>query len=174
MSQILGVTLPDRIEPAYFKRLVKMILKAGTQTEFFNNFDRDEHEQRYAKGASIHREWLAKAKSTQRFPTPERWGVSYWEGYGVPISEAQGALLAENLSAVYAYEKAISQTANDNPSLNTEKHDSDWIDLQQLVYLSKPDMHLLTDDAEIKRRASASKQSDRILILSEFIRDLGL
>jgi hypothetical protein len=175
ISQILGVTVPDRIEPTYFRRHVKAMLKAGTQAEFFKTFEHDKHEQRHAMGVSIYREWLTKAKSSQyRFPTPERWGVSFWEVYGVPISEAQGALLAENLSALYAYQKAAFEIADANPNLNTQKRDSDWSDAQQLVYLSEPDMHLLTDDAELKQRASASKQSDRILILSDFIRDMGL
>jgi hypothetical protein len=154
---------------------VKAILKVTTQAEFFRAFDHQKHERRHGAFVSGYREWLGKAKSNQYlFPTPERWAIQFAEMSDIQISEEQGALLAEGLSALYVYEKAVFEMARANPTLNVEKRDSDWIDAQQLAYLSEPDMHLLTDDAKLKQRASASKQSDRILFLTDLIRDMSL
>ena len=176
MKRILGVSIPgsSNIE-AWFKRQVKSILKADTQAEFFRTFDHEAHKKRHLEGLALHRQWFTLAKSSQYgFPTPERWGVNWWKDYGVPINEQQGVFLAERLTALYAYQKASFEAADGNRGLNVEKRDGDWIDAQQLVYLCEPDMHLLTDDSAIRDKAAASEQSRRILILSEFMKDLGI
>jgi hypothetical protein len=103
-------------------------------------------------------------------------GVKYWSnyvGFETPISEAQGAKLAQGLTALYSYEKSVFEMADGNQRLNTQKRNSDWVDAQQLVYLCVPDMHLLTDDKTLKERASASPQGDRILILPDVMNGLG-
>jgi hypothetical protein len=175
MAQILGVTVADRVEPSYFKRSVKAILRAGTQQEFFNSFDHQKHERRMKMCTPIYRAWLTEAKSKQYvFPMPERWAIQFAASHGIQIGEEQSALLAKGLSALYVYERTIFEIADANQSLDTAKRDSDWIDAQQLVYLSEPDMHLLTDDRGLKERASASNQSDRILFLPDFVREMDL
>jgi hypothetical protein len=54
-----------------------------------------------------------------------------------------------------------------------EKRKGDWVDGQQLIYLSDPDVHLVTGDGKIKERAKASEQSTRIFNLAEFAKDMG-
>lgn len=58
-------------------------------------------------------------------------------------------------------------------TLNVKKRAGDWVDAQQLIYLSDSKVHFVTADNFIKEWASASKQSDRIFNLSEFIKHMG-
>jgi hypothetical protein len=172
MNRILGIPNANRDES---KRYVKAVLKARSQAEFFKGFDPHKFERVFNEDASHYSKWLENAKSGKYgFPTPQAWGATYWsnyEGFNA-ISQEQATKLAEGLTALYSYEKAVFGIADGNESLNTEKRKSDWVDAQQLVYLCVPDMHLLTDDRKLKERASTSTQSDRILILPDLMKDL--
>lgn len=45
------------------------------------------------------------------------------------------------------------------------KNASDWVDMQFLYYLADPKMHIVTNDANVKRRCRRSKQSDRVVVI---------
>jgi hypothetical protein len=47
------------------------------------------------------------------------------------------------------------------------KHDSDWLDLQQLYYLAEPSIFLVTFDSKIKLRTANSRQIGQILDFEE-------
>ena len=174
MRRILGIPNANIDES---RQYVKAILKAGSQAEVFKVFNPQKLATVFGEGVSQYAWWLENAKSHQHpFPSPEEWGVRWWsnyEGFKGPISEEQGASLGKGLTALYAYQKATFEKAQANPNLKVEKRLGDRVDLQQLVYLLEPDMHFLTDDKDIKIRASASEQSQRILMLSELMTTFG-
>ena len=103
------------------------------------------------------------------FPPPELWAALVAKNMKVTLSDAQCRKLGTAISAAYDYQKESFREAKAAAkNYNVTKHDGDWNDNQQLYYLCDPSMHLLTDDAGIKRKCASSPQCDRVLLFKEF------
>ena len=92
---------------------------------------------------------------------------------GQTVNQQQATTLANQLDAAYEYDLALCNTVTKG-SYNFDKHDGDWMDWQQLFYLSDPDIFLLTDDQNLQRRVGKSNQKDRVVDLREFLKQQGL
>jgi len=57
---------------------------------------------------------------------------------------------------------------------NTQKNETDWMDMNQLFYLADSSVYFLTDDERIRKRCDDSPQAVRIELLEEFLSREGL
>lgn len=71
--------------------------------------------------------------------------------------------LATALDAAYRFDSALWKLASES-KYDFEKHASDWIDVQQLYYLSDTRMNIVTRDVNYNVRTLGSTQADRILV----------
>ncbi len=184
MKHALGVGAPAKFGADHFRHMTKVVLVADNRTELFETgvkigkydvtFNNAINEEQHEEGMASHRKWMEDIMAGQyQYPPPDRLGIGFAKGLGVDIDSAQGTKLAEGISAYFAYQKSLFDHANSGQKVNLEKRKGDWVDSQQLIYLSDPDMRLLTGDGKIKERAKASEQSKRIFSLSEFTKDMG-
>jgi hypothetical protein len=184
MKHALGLDVPAKFPGAHFKQMTKGVLKANNRTELFETgvkigkydvtFNNAINEEQHEEGMASHRTWMEDIMTGQyQYPPPDRLGIGFATGLGVDIDSATGAKLVDGISAYFAYQKNLFDQANSGTRVNLEKRKGDWVDGQQLIYLSDPDMHLLTGDGKIKDRAKLSEQSKRIRSISEFAKDMG-
>ena len=185
MKQALGIKALAKYPATHFRDIVQGIIAAKSHAQLLKGgvslgqygyvFNPGINHRKHEAGVVSHREWMKDAKSKNKaFPPPERWGIALADGLSVKIDGAQSITLTESLSAYYAFEQELFNVAYANPNLNVEKRDGDWVDGEQLIYLSEPTMHFLTEESKIKVKAANSDQRDRILILPEFLKDIGL
>jgi len=138
------------------------------------NFDPKTITGQQQEGKSQHRKLMEKVRETiASLPSPDTWAAGIARSLGQTINRHQATTLADRLDAAYHYDRA-QYTAVTNGSYNFQKHDGDWMDWQQLFYLSDPNIFLLTDDRDLQRRVGQSTQRDRVLDLREFLKQQGL
>ena len=139
--------------------------RAGFQPEVVRQQQED--------GRKQHREWLESIRLGQVvLPPPVPWAIGYASMLGQNITEVQARQFAHGLEAVYMYSKLLCGLVI-NGSYNFEKHQGDWIDLQQLHYLCDADIYLLTDDRKLRKRVENSSQGTRILDFRNFLTSRG-
>jgi hypothetical protein len=192
LSKVLGIEPAhlrsvSKLGPADFQKWFCLILRAEGRDEMLRSgvkhplaqrqlaagFDPANitREQRAAKTA--HRRILEDVRDGKRpSPSPDVWAAGIALALGRRIQQSQATLLANRLDAAYQYRKAMCDVAATG-SYNFDKHDGDWNDYQQLFYLCDPSIHLLTDDAKLRKRVVKSPQRDRILDLRDFLKSLG-
>ncbi|MGD1068759.1 MAG: hypothetical protein ABSB15_01355 [Bryobacteraceae bacterium] len=185
MKQSLGLNVPAAFGPTWFRKTLKTFLAATSRRQLFEDgvpmgkhlvkFDPEIIEQQHKAGEESHRKWLQDAASGQYiYPPPERWAVGFGEQLGVTLSPEQATTLANDLSAMYAFRKASFEIASKNKNYRWDNRDGDWVDGQQLGYLCDPSIRLVTDEQPIRQKCATSQQSQRVLLLSEFVANLGI
>ena len=112
---------------------------------------------------------LNEAKSEKLyFDDPQRWAIMMCLRPDVTLTDTQAARMQTALDAVYQYQQTV-WCMSLNGSFKPEKHQNDWIDMNQLFHLADPAMRFLTADERIKQRCAKSDQARRILILNDFL-----
>ncbi len=76
--------------------------------------------------------------------------------------------IAESLDAAFQFDMSLYGRARTS-NYNFGKHRTEWIDEQQLYYLSDPDMHFLTRDGRLREWIKASTQANRVLNFDTFL-----
>jgi len=103
---------------------------------------------------------------TLRRPTQQQWAAGVLHNLQIRFTNSNVASLCSALDAVYQYDSSLYDLAQSN-SYDFSKHDSDWLDSQQLYYLADPSVFLVTFDSKIKVRTTKSSQFSRILGFEE-------
>jgi hypothetical protein len=80
---------------------------------------------------------------------------------GVPQEGVNVDRVIDRLSALWAYEYEHVMNSAGEREYDPYRHQNDFLDIEQLVYLAHPDMHLLTSDQGF-RRARQSAQYRKI------------
>jgi len=80
---------------------------------------------------------------------------------GVPQVEVNVDRVIDRLSALWAYEYEHVMNSAGERIYDPYRHQNDFLDIEQLVYLAHPDMHMLTSDQGF-RRARQSAQYPKI------------
>jgi hypothetical protein len=185
LRSVLGVEPVVHIEvlePADFYQWITVVLAARSLSDLLNGLVRLPNDRSYSYGLNrqilidqmdgdieIQRNWLNFAKSgSDEYGTSVAWAYLVGVAHGVRLKDMQNMYLAERLSAAYEHQKTCFLKAASNPAFNPTKHDGDFGDFSQLFYLCDPLLHVLTDDAGMKKNCEASDQSKRILLLKEF------
>ena len=88
-------------------------------------------------------------------------------------AEAISGKLATALDAAYVYQREVIHLSS-SAGYNSQKHASDWLDWNQLIYLSDPAIQILTCDVRLRNRCSSSAQSKRVVLLADFLEKRGL
>lgn len=103
-------------------------------------------------------------------PTREEYAAGIFEKMGRPLNTEEQKQVSTRLSAAYAFDTWLWNMAK-NKSYDFAKHPTNWVDLQNLMYLCEPSMYFLTNDTDISREASETSQASQIL---PFAKALGI
>lgn len=95
-----------------------------------------------------------------------RWAKSILALINVDDTPANELKLLHSLDAAWKYDNFLYDLAQ-KQVYDFAKHDSDWIDFQQLFYLSDPHIVFVTLDTNIGFRTKTSAQRNRVLSLDE-------
>jgi len=171
----------SKFGPAYFEKVFHLTLRAESRNELLQTgVHRPLEPRRIAwvfDPAIITRQQRAAYDAHRKIlerPTlsPDAWAVGIALALGRKIQPKQAAILANRLDAAYHYRKALCAVVATG-SYNFEKHHGDWNDYHQLFYLCNPNISLLTDDADLRKRVGESSQRDRVLDLRDFLKGQG-
>jgi hypothetical protein len=178
LEKTLGIVRPARFTSSNFTKWYDLVTSATSRTQFFTVWNQELFVEQHRVGKDSYREWLKDCATGEYadFTPPERWAENHAKQLGYDITPEQATRLSDGLSATYYFRKADFAKANKNATFKWDRpeREADWVDGQQLLYLCDPSIHMLTDESGIKRKCFPSPQSDRVLILSEFVRDLGV
>jgi hypothetical protein len=105
-------------------------------------------------------------------PPPEPWAVSFAKDFQVELTPPQASKLAADLDAAHCYRRSVFEMVKQAKTYNREKRAGDWVDGQQLMYLSDPTVHIVTHDAALKHHCKGSSQANRVFALDEFVTTL--
>jgi len=101
-----------------------------------------------------------------RASTPDSWSKAVLSLIGVPVTDADTRKLLIALDAAHRYDTSLYEMAK-NHQYDFSRHDTDWIDSQQLYYLADSSARIVTCDKNIRYRTRNSTQSSRILSFDE-------
>lgn len=188
MKHVLGLDAPGvRLGPKEFEHWYRTTLRAKNREQLFSGdvkhpmssrkrygFDPDVIRAQQEEGKKRHREFMEKAsRGKASLPPPEIWAATLAESVGCKLTRQQAIKLASRLGAAYEYEKELFRLALSG-KYNLSKHDTDWIDFQQLFYLCDEGLVLVTDDGGLEKRTRASSQNQRIILLPDFLNGIGV
>ena len=87
--------------------------------------------------------------------------------FGLEADEEECSAIADALDAYNRHHESLFALARKG-QYDFSHHDSDWIDGQQLMYLSDPTVRFVVCDGRIKTWTKKSTQSERIILFTEF------
>jgi hypothetical protein len=120
-----------------------------------------------AVGKKSHAQRLEKLRLGELAPsTSATWSRAVLNLIGGVAADANAAKVLSALDAAYCYDVSLYEMAA-NHNYDFGRHDTDWIDSQQLYYLSDPSLCIVTSDANLVFRTRTSNQRDRILTFNQ-------
>ena len=126
------------------------------------------HVAQLSQGEHEHVEELQKLRGgSLQVPSNLAWAAGILARQGLSPTPEDCMKLAESLDAAFHFDMCLyglAQTSN----YNFEKHRTDWIDEQQLYYLTDSRVHFLTRDGRLREWTKASTQACRILDFNLF------
>jgi hypothetical protein len=169
----------QRIEPEEFDTWVKLVLKARSKAELEwggvrlgcssarrYGFDFRLHIAQHLDGHQVHVDQLKQLRNGDlQVPSRFAWAAGILARQGLRPSDEDCRRVAESLDAAFHFDMALFKRAKTS-NYNFEKHATDWIDEQQLYYLSDPQVHFLTRDGRLQEWVKQSTQAKRILDFS--------
>jgi hypothetical protein len=184
LMYVLGLSpAKPGFSPAHFEKWSKVIFKARDRRSLelgkvrFRHIFRKEFgfsfqtvTKQHEAGMEAHLNQLQALRDGELAipPSRDRWAAVILKSLGLRPSPGECQRLGGALDAAYEYDQHLwSLVVSSN--YNFAKHRTDWIDQQQLYYLADDQMHFLTGEQRIKRRAGNSPQRSRILTLDEFV-----
>jgi hypothetical protein len=193
LSKAIGIVARENpsvshLGPTHFANWLRVVLRAKTRQALVSDgvrlpddrkrglwtFDPTTITRQQQEGKSQHLKLMEKVRDhISILPPPDVWAAGIARTLGQKIDQQEATILADRLDAAYHYDRALCTTVTSG-SYNFQKHDGDWMDWQQLFYLSDPDIVLLTDDGHLRGRVGNSKQKNRVLDLREFLKQQGL
>lgn len=118
--------------------------------------------------------WVAELDKlvTQGYELPPRHVWARWiaEENGIPDTLQNVQKIAEMLDAVYEHQASIAKSVlNSGARYRYADKASDWLDNQQLYYLSDPSFVFVTNEQKLLKRLAVSKQKNRVLRFHDFL-----
>lgn len=182
IKQALGIDTSPPTPPAtIIQKTIATILRASSKTQLEQGFVALPHskkkcgvnfepiEQRHDWGKSEHARILDELRKKQlRRPTPVEWVKKSFRYFELNLPDSDWSRLAAALEAAISLNWFLCDQAQQAP-YDFAKHDSDWIDVHQLFYLSDSSVHFLTRDARLRKRVSKCGQSSRIILLDDLM-----
>jgi len=176
------------LTPKHFERMVTVVMKATNRDELYQGvrmsgavrqltaFDPTVVRTQQEQGEREHVKRLKRGRAKQLpFPPPEAWALLLANDLGVRLSESDARKLMAELDAAYLFDKHVWRVAlNQKNPYNFEKHQNDWIDLQQTMYLCDKRLYLMTSDKGIVTKTGSSSQARRVLYLPTYLNAQGI
>lgn len=103
-----------------------------------------------------------------KMPTREQWGFVLKGVPGEPHDNADALRITDALDAAYTLDLYLARMAREG-SYDFREHDSDYLDMNQLCYLSDDRVHMVTRERKLLARIAGSTQSDRVLAFSDLL-----
>jgi len=164
-----------------YETWVKVVLRARTKNELeagdvqlahgsarTYGFDSHLHVAQLMQGERVHLEQLqALRNGNLHVPSHLAWAAGILNRQGLRPSDEDCRKVAASLEAAFHFDLSLYDRAR-NSNYNFEKHATDWIDGQQLYYLSDPQMHFLTRDRRLQNWIKGSSQANRVLDFNSF------
>jgi hypothetical protein len=174
---LLGISHPHpNFEPSDLEQWVKAVFYAKSYQEMlegnvvFPNVTRKTFGlhptvvlEQTLTGKQVHADQLEKVRAGElQLPNKPTWARGILVSLGQKPTHEECLKLAEGLDAAYQLFQWFGQQAKTS-NYNFAKHDSDWIDEQQLYYLADPQTYFLTSDTHFVERVRGSGQAARII-----------
>lgn len=164
-----------------FERWVRVVLRArskdaleagdvrlGASSTRSYGFDFNLHVGQLLQGEREHVEQLQELrKGNLQVPSRLAWAAGILARQGLKRSHDDCRKVAQSLDAAFHFDMSLYGRARTS-NYNFEKHRTDWIDEQQLYYLTDPQVHFLTGDGRLREWTKASTQASRILDFNSF------
>jgi hypothetical protein len=177
----LKVTPAPNSSPADVRRWLLVVIRAkeaadlskGVEipgiTRALATLDLSQMEVQLQVAKDQHSTRLQRARSENRpVPTREEWGHLLGD-VGVHLeNDAEARRVTDALDAAYVLDSELFQLARSN-TYDFARHDTDYLDMNQLYYLCNPRMHMLTEEVNLPRRVQASPQRTRILRVGDIL-----
>jgi hypothetical protein len=121
-------------------------------------------------GKKSHTKSLEELRQGKLLPSPpERWSNSVLKEVGAPVDSLKAAKLQVALDAALSHDLSLYALAKQG-CYDFARHNSDWLDGQQLYYLSDPTVQFVTCDIRrIRHRTRGSSQANRIVSFDELV-----
>jgi hypothetical protein len=116
-------------------------------------------------------EWLTEDSNTG-IASQRIWTAAILHASGVPVMRESVARAQPMLDAAYRYQRWLD--ASVGGTYKFENDPSAWADLQQLMYLSDPAVHIVTADRDHVTRTAGTTQARQIIISDDFLARAGL
>jgi hypothetical protein len=184
LHKLLRLDAPvTKFGPADFRKCLRVVLHAKSREDLFEGnvrtpgaarrrlagFQPEVVRREHIDGQRQHREYLEAVRDGRAVLQQQgQWGGDYAAMLGRRITGEQALRFAVGLDAVYTYTRTLCDLVVTSP-YNFDKHRGDWIDLQQLHYLCDPDICLLTDDGDLRKRVERSSQGAQVLDFRDFL-----
>jgi hypothetical protein len=147
------------------RELTEGLVLPGHTGIVWNGLDISMIDAQLQEGKEDHAKRLQTARDT-RAPdlTPQEWAAGMLRFVKEEPTEDRCNRLADAAKAAYTLDCALWNLARTS-SYDFAQHDSDWIDRQQLDYLSDPRMVMITNERRLPARIVGSGQEDRVVRL---------
>lgn len=131
-------------------------------------------EPEFLEGKQHHVVRLERARASKRRP-PERdeWIRLWVDGNRKAHMPADLEPFVARLDAAYRFDRALYELAR-NDSYDFADHDTDYYDLQQLMYLCHDDFRFITTDKKLIGRIKDSSQRDRVMTVQDLAQRFSL
>ena len=140
-----------------------VVLHRAGQSRKTYGFDLQLLAKQIEDGKKSHARRLEELRQGNLSPsTTDTWTRAVLRLMDVPATAANQTKLLTALDAACHYDVSLYGMAK-NRNYDFSRHDSDWIDSQQLYYLADSSVRIVTRDANIRFLTMSSTQRDRIL-----------
>jgi len=175
LKHVVGNTTPPKFRPQDFEQWTRAVLKARDKTALEHGTVKFWHprraygldffrvDQQLQDGKDNHRHTLEGVRDGSKVYTCALiWSAGLLEGLNITPHRKTCEKVSKALEAAYCFDEYLWKQAK-NHQYDFEKHDSDWIDGQQLFYLCDENMWFVTKDKNILQETKRSSQSARIV-----------
>lgn len=187
IKQVLGLdTNPPTPSKSEISKIIDTVLRAKTKAQLEQGLVPQPYskrtcgvnfepiEERHKRGKAMHARMLESLRLGKvGRPTPLEWVKASFRDLKLNVSDADWKKLATALEAAIALNSYLCDQAAED-GYDFARHDSDWIDVHQLFYLSDPNLHFLTRDTKLRNRISSCAQAERIILLDEVLRPVSV
>lgn len=163
------------LEPANLCRSVEVLLRARNLKQLNSGdvllrsprrsfgLDLHSYEQEFSNGQRVHVDQLNELRAGHLHQASKlSWAAGLLKRLGRTPTHTECCKVAGSLDAAYQFDSWLCHLALTS-DYDFSKHDSDWIDAQQLYYLSCDDTYFVTRDQRLIKGASTSAQGNRVL-----------
>ncbi len=169
-----------RFEPEDFTRWMEIVLRAPDKAALESGrvnlpyqfrqtfgFDFGHIDQELQKGKDEHAHLLQHLREGKLVrPSVNVWAAAVLDRLNVQQNSTNNSKLFNQLDAAFHFDQSLWKLA-ETSSYDFAKHETDWLDRQQLYYLCDQEIYFATGDDQLRERTAGSEQAKRILTWAE-------